>query len=160
MMEESKKVHTIEFEKMDVNGDKALSSDELHAGLTRGCLQGKYDQDEIQEMFGKLDTNKDGHISLDEYLDYFIIKDFDEQVKGITNTVMESFRQRSTSRPDIEAHIKDSTLASKLAFNFQFGGLHGIEDGKCKACDKIKEHHSRDPKGNDKRLFCYDFMPR
>ena len=93
MKEESKKAHTIEFEKMDVNGDKALSSDELHAGLTRGCLQGKYDQDEIQEMFGKLDTNKDGHISLDEYLDYFIIKDFDEQVKGITDTVMEPFRQ-------------------------------------------------------------------
>ena len=160
MKKQSKEVHTIEFKKMDVNNDKKLSSKELHAGLTTGCLQGKYDQDEIQEMFGKLDTNKDGHISLDEYLDYFIINDFDEQVKGITNTVMESFRQRSTSRPDIEAHIKDSTLASKLAFNFQFGGLHGIEDGKCKACDKIKEHHSRDPKGNDKRLFCYDFMPR
>ena len=93
MKEESKIAHTIEFEKMDVNGDKVLSSDELHAGLTRGCLQGKYDQDEIQEMFGKLDTNKDGHISLDEYLDYFIIKDFDEQVKGITDTVMEPFRQ-------------------------------------------------------------------
>ena len=88
-----KKVHTIEFEKMDVNGDKALSPDELHAGLTRGCLQGKYDQDEIQEMFGKLDANGDGHVSLDEYLDYFIIQDFDKQVKGITDTVLGPFRE-------------------------------------------------------------------
>ena len=93
MKEESKKAHTIEFEKMDVNGDKVLSSDELHAGLTRGCLQGKYDQDEIQEMFGKLDANGDGHVSLDEYLDYFIIQDFDKQVKGITGTVLEPFRE-------------------------------------------------------------------
>ena len=94
MMEESKKVHTIEFEKMDVNGDKALSSDELHAGLTRGCLQDRYTQDEIQEMFGKLDVNEDGHVSLDEDLDYFIIQDFDKQVKEITDAVLEPFRKQ------------------------------------------------------------------
>ena len=93
MKEESKKVHTIELEKMDVNGDKALSSDELHAGLTRGCLQDRYTQDEIQEMFGKLDVNEDGHVSLDEYLDYFIIQDFDKQVKEITDAVLEPFRE-------------------------------------------------------------------
>ena len=93
MKEESKKVHTIEFEKMDVNGDKALSSDELHAGLTRGCLQDRYTQDEIQEMFGKLDANEDGHVSLDEYLDYFIIPAFDKQVKAITGPVFKRFRE-------------------------------------------------------------------
>ena len=93
MKEESKKVHTIEFEKMDDNHDEKLSSKELHAGLTTGCLQGKYDQDEIQEMFGKLDANGDGHVSLDEYLDYFIIQDFDKQVKGITGTVLGPFRE-------------------------------------------------------------------
>jgi hypothetical protein len=93
MKKESKEVHTIEFEKMDINGNKVLSSDELHAGLTRGCLQGRYNQDEIQEMFGKLDANKDGHVSIDEYLDYFIVKDFDEQVKEITDIVMGPFRE-------------------------------------------------------------------
>jgi len=98
MKEESKKVHTIEFEKMDDNHDEKLSSKELHAGLTTGCLQGKYDQDEIQEMFGKLDANGDGHVSLDEYLDYFIIQDFDKQVKGITGTVLGPFREDLESR--------------------------------------------------------------
>ena len=93
MKEESKKAHTIEFEKMDVNGDKALSSDELHAGLNWGCLQGKYDQDEIQEMFGKLDADKDGQVSLGEYVDYFIVQDFDKQVKGIMGTVLGQFQQ-------------------------------------------------------------------
>ena len=89
------------FEKMDENKDGKLSPDELHAGLTTGCLQGKYDQDEIQEMFGKLDANKDGFVSLDEYLDYhtgrpseeMVISDFNNKVKQITDTVLRSFRE-------------------------------------------------------------------
>ena len=44
-------------------------------------------------MFGKLDVNEDGHVSLDEYLDYFIIQDFDKQVKEITDAVLEPFRK-------------------------------------------------------------------
>ena len=133
MKEESKKAHTIEFEKMDVNGDKALSSDELHAGLTRGCLQDRYTQDEIQEMFGKLDVNEDGHVSLDEYLDYFIIQDFDKQVKEITNAVLEPFREDYCYESLREAHEGDRENL------FQFDGYYyGIkEDSKCGACDKL-----------------------
>ena len=43
---------------------------------------------------------------------------------------------------------------------FHFGGNYGKENGKCKACGKLEEHHPRDPKGNEKRRFCYDFMYR
>mmetsp|Transcript_2430 Transcript_2430/g.6177 ORF Transcript_2430/g.6177 Transcript_2430/m.6177 type:complete len:105 (-) Transcript_2430:1203-1517(-) len=50
---------------LDVNKDGVLSPDELFNGL----CQRDWDQDEIQSLFERLDTNGDGRVSLAEYLD-------------------------------------------------------------------------------------------
>ena len=55
---------SMQFDMIDMNKDGFLSPDELFEGL---CKRG-WEQDELQTLFGKLDTDGDGRISKTEYL--------------------------------------------------------------------------------------------
>ena len=56
---------TAEFKQIDKNNDGVLTVDELFEGL-----RSRYSQDEIKDMKQTMDTDQDGVVRLDEYLDF------------------------------------------------------------------------------------------
>ena len=60
------------FSIIDINGDGAISKEELTSHL---CAAG-YAEEAVANIFNKLDTNKDGELSPDEVLahDYLLVR--------------------------------------------------------------------------------------
>ena len=56
----------VRFQKMDLNNDGVLSPDELHEGL-----RGLYDQDKIQDVFTRMDVDKNREITFEERVHYW-----------------------------------------------------------------------------------------
>ena len=80
--------HTREFDKMDIDKNRTLSVSELHAGMTTGPLQGKYNQDQISTLFDQIDVDGDKNVTLDEYLNFHAKSQwtFEDQVIGFVAT--------------------------------------------------------------------------
>lgn len=57
---------TAHFKTLDANGDGFITKEELKTGLAKFGLN--VDDDKIQTMLTKADTDKDGKINYDEFL--------------------------------------------------------------------------------------------
>lgn len=55
------------FKKFDINGDGKISSSELGEALK---LLGSVSPEEVQRMMAEIDTDGDGFISYQEYIDF------------------------------------------------------------------------------------------
>ena len=55
-----------QFDKLDVNKNGSLSSDELFDGL----LSAGWEQDEVSSLFDNIDANGDNKITKEEFLSY------------------------------------------------------------------------------------------
>jgi hypothetical protein len=60
-----------EFDMIDTSGDKRITYDELHTFLSRQS-GANFDHALLQELFDKMDVNRDGHITVDEFIDSYI----------------------------------------------------------------------------------------
>ncbi len=60
------------FKIVDTNNDEKLSPEELRASFASENLEVKGDQNEADATFALMDTNSDGHVSLDEWLAFYM----------------------------------------------------------------------------------------
>ncbi|XP_013775753.1 WD repeat-containing protein on Y chromosome-like [Limulus polyphemus] len=74
------------FEEMDTDGSGALDMDEFKTAMT-ALLGGHMDEHELELMFMKIDTNCDGTVDWEEYLNYMLLEYLEKD--SMSSTVRE-----------------------------------------------------------------------
>jgi len=111
-----------EFNVLDKNGDGFLSEDELFDGL---CGRG-WDQDELQDLFSNLDTNRDGRVSLEEYLNGMSKQSGGQLLSQATHDQGREPERSAADKAEVEADSNESAKAQPTGYAEQGGSdAHG-----------------------------------